>query len=369
MARTSNPGDMELIDSGDLGAARRTIGGLLGQLDGLEIPPQQIIAILMDAGLPARAAEDPSFPISIEQDFRILDGMRAHFNPNRSLTVGLFEMLSDLSIQVFGLFGLALQSAPSILAAFQIPLQYPQLNWGRSRMMLRRSAQIDQIVLELPRSRIDKIASNDPDQVFTYALLLDLVGTVGIVRDIVETPQLLNRVTIPFERPHDWSDVSSLLDYDVQFDAPQAGIEFSPRFFESEPKHAHALTHKATMNIVRREAAMLADDKTMSDRVSRWLWAYTPPLKKPEIADLLAVSVRSLTRDLAREGTRYNQLLADVQSERAANLLANDNLSVSEVAYRLGYADTAAFSRAFVTWKGVSPSAWRSDLATAPARS
>ena len=91
----------------------------------------------------------------------------------------------------------------------------------------------------------------------------------------------------------------------------------------------------------------------------RWLWAYTPPPGRGEVAELLATSERNLTRQLAAEGTSYSELLARVQSERAKNLLRNRALSVSEIGYRLGYAEPAAFSRAFTRWTGQSPLKWR----------
>ena len=91
----------------------------------------------------------------------------------------------------------------------------------------------------------------------------------------------------------------------------------------------------------------------------RWLWAYTPALKRGEIAQLLAMSERNLTRQLGREGTSYTQLLARVQEERAKNFLRNRALTVSEIGYRLGYTEPAAFTRAFTRWVGISPLKWR----------
>ena len=80
-----------------------------------------------------------------------------------------------------------------------------------------------------------------------------------------------------------------------------------------------------------------------------------------EIAKQLATSERSLARRLKAEGTSYNTLFAHVQAERARNFLRNQSLSVSEIAYRLGYTEPAAFSRAFSTWTGISPRDWRRD--------
>ena len=95
--------------------------------------------------------------------------------------------------------------------------------------------------------------------------------------------------------------------------------------------------------------------------LTRWLWTYAPPLKRSEIAVQLAMSERSLARQLKAEGTSYNTLFAHVQAERAKNFLRNQALSISEIAYRLGYTEPAAFTRAFSAWTGLSPRDWRRD--------
>ena len=104
---------------------------------------------------------------------------------------------------------------------------------------------------------------------------------------------------------------------------------------------------------------MLAEDISLTERVTRWLWAFTPPLKRGEVASQLAPSERSLTRQLGNEGTSCAALLASVQEERAMNYLRNPRLTVSAVGYRLGYTEPATFTRAFTKWTVYSPLKWR----------
>jgi AraC-like DNA-binding protein len=121
--------------------------------------------------------------------------------------------------------------------------------------------------------------------------------------------------------------------------------------------------YRSFVAIAERQSLMLAEEIGLAERVSRWLWAYTPPLRRGEIARQLAMSERSLTRQLGREGTSYAQLLAAVQRERAQNFLRNGALSVSAIGYRLGYTEPAAFTRAFTQWTGMSPLKWRRQFA------
>ncbi len=358
---TQAPGGPEfrVVASGDLGASRRTIGGLLGQFELVELDEAQIHEVMAASGLPARAAADPTFPISLEQDLRILNQIRLYLPATRSLVVNLFDLIQYMKLHIFGLFGLALQSAPTLADALRVPLTYPQLNWGRSRMTLRSAAHADELLFELARSRVAAIDPDDLDQAHTHSMLLDLVGTIALMAQIVEDPAVMQQVSLPVPEPPDWRGFAKTLDYPVEFDAPAAVLRFAPGFFQLAPANAHDLGHRAAMKIVEREAQMLDDGKSTVDRVSRWLWAYTPPLSKPEIAKLMGVSIRSLTRALADEGSSYNALFAAVQAERAMNLLVNRRLTTAEVGYRLGYSDPAAFTRAFTAWTGQSPGRWR----------
>jgi hypothetical protein len=60
-----------VVASGNLASARRTVTGLLGQLVFLDVNDQDALAMFTDAGLPARALEEPDFPISLEQELVI----------------------------------------------------------------------------------------------------------------------------------------------------------------------------------------------------------------------------------------------------------------------------------------------------------
>lgn len=73
------------------------------------------------------------------------------------------------------------------------------------------------------------------------------------------------------------------------------------------------------------------------------------------IAKELCITERTLHRRLAAEGTGYRALLDEVRTTLAAELL-NSGLTVEETARRLGYSESAAFTRAHTRWNGHPPS-------------
>lgn len=85
-----------------------------------------------------------------------------------------------------------------------------------------------------------------------------------------------------------------------------------------------------------------------------------PPLPSLEqLASQRHMSERTLRRHLLQEGVRWRDLLTDVKMSLAKQYLVGSNDSVTAIALRLGYQDSANFARAFRQHCGMSPSQWR----------
>lgn len=77
------------------------------------------------------------------------------------------------------------------------------------------------------------------------------------------------------------------------------------------------------------------------------------------VAGKLAMSERSLQRQLQAEQTTIKQLTESLRRELAQSYLMRPELSISDVAYMLGFAESAPFFRAFKKWTGMTPGDFR----------
>ncbi len=77
------------------------------------------------------------------------------------------------------------------------------------------------------------------------------------------------------------------------------------------------------------------------------------------VANVLGVSVRTLSRRLRALGTTHKTLLEDVRRTHAERYLMNEGRSVADTASLLGFADSSAFNRAFKRWFGSGPTTFR----------
>lgn len=78
-----------------------------------------------------------------------------------------------------------------------------------------------------------------------------------------------------------------------------------------------------------------------------------------EVATALALSPRSLQRQLERAGFTFQQLLDLTRQELAQRYLRDSQLSLTDIAFLLGYSEQSSFTHAFRDWEGVTPSQWR----------
>jgi AraC-like DNA-binding protein len=73
------------------------------------------------------------------------------------------------------------------------------------------------------------------------------------------------------------------------------------------------------------------------------------------VAQQLGLSARSLTRHLAGDGTTFGEVLDCLRNRLAIRYLADQRMSLQQIAWLLGYSDLTAFNHAFRRWFGTSP--------------
>jgi len=79
------------------------------------------------------------------------------------------------------------------------------------------------------------------------------------------------------------------------------------------------------------------------------------PVRIEEVARALGCSRQTLYRRLKQEGVTFAALLDDLRRRLGLHYVRERGMPVKEAAYRLGFSEPAAFSRAYKRWTGSSP--------------
>ncbi len=85
-----------------------------------------------------------------------------------------------------------------------------------------------------------------------------------------------------------------------------------------------------------------------------------------EVAKALGVHERTLQRRLKAEGSSFEAIKDDIRREYAESLLAQQGITLSQIAFMTGYSDLSAFSRSARRWFGAPPRVYRERLLARP---
>ena len=110
--------------------------------------------------------------------------------------------------------------------------------------------------------------------------------------------------------------------------------------------------------------AVSPDSQGFTDLVSRELMrlGIEGGLTMYNVATNLAISPRTLRRRLLDEGVTFQELKNLTRERRARYYLSSTSLSLSEIAFQLGFSELSAFSRAFRTQTGDTPQNYRKRI-------
>ena len=355
----------QVLASGNLASVRRMATSLLVQLEFFDVAESPARQILSAAGLPPRVLDEPDFPISLTQELQVCLSLIQHLGRDTHPVTTLFAHVGELGIEMMGVLGMAMLHADTLADSLAVCLRFPQLTPGHSRMVISRQGDALVYRYTFNAPEIAGVSEEERESLAAYCLSIDLLASLRNMQDVAGQQRAPHYIHLPFPQPPDWSHAEQAVGCPVLFDQPEAGMAL-PLPAGLELPGARRVMHRYYVTLAEKLSQFVEDDASLSERVTRWIWAYCPPLNRSEVAAQLAMSERTLNRRLAREGSSYAELLATVQADRAMNYLRNLQLSVGDIGHRLGYSEPAAFTRAFTHWVGKSPLQWRKESRARP---
>ncbi len=157
-------------------------------------------------------------------------------------------------------------------------------------------------------------------------------------------------------------DYESFFGCPVDFDAEFTAIRFKESDLAEKLPSANPellrLYEKLTVNYLEK-----IDRADFPGRVHKELIKLLPTgvSGKEQVAQALYMSTRTLYNKLEGAGTTYREVLDGTRRSLAEDYIRRD-LPIYEIAYLIGFSDTANFSRAFKKWTGKSPMEYRESI-------
>ena len=186
-----------------------------------------------------------------------------------------------------------------------------------------------------------------------------LVMLLGLLCWLAGRRATVRAVHLAWPRPPHATEYRRMFCPNVRFDAALTALEFDAALLRA--RHTASV---ATLREFLRDAPQSVFLKRASG--SNWAQRLRTRLRRGgdwPAADALAaewgVSVATLRRKLAAEGTGWQQVVDQLRHDLAVRLLADGRRSIEQVAVSLGYVDARSLHRAFRKWTGEAPGAYR----------
>jgi AraC-like DNA-binding protein len=149
----------------------------------------------------------------------------------------------------------------------------------------------------------------------------------------------------------------------VRFGAPANGLLIPPSLVHERLESADARLRQVLdvhlKGLIRQPPPRPSFIDRVRSLVSESLADGDPSMAA--IATSLHMSRSTLRRRLRQQGTTHRTLLQDVRRDHALRYLRQQNLSIEEIAYLVGYDDSTAFHKAFRKWTGATPAELRAQ--------
>ncbi len=252
-----------------------------------------------------------------------------------------------LDMVSLGILGYALMTSATVGDVLKLLVRYKRALLPSIRIELIQEAgsmELRSAAPHLPQAL---------EQFYKDALYAGLVTNLNVLTNNHAATATLE---LNHGQPEDWVFYQSVFGSNIRFESNRCGLTFDAKSL----RVAISSSDPVAQDVFRRECdRILANDNysgMVSERVKQVLLASRSDFPTgAAIAQQMHMSESTLQRRLAKEGTRFQQLLDQVRYRLALEYLQGTQLPVSEVSALLGFSNPANFRRSFKRWSATTP--------------
>jgi AraC-like DNA-binding protein len=264
----------------------------------------------------------------------------------------------QIRVHCLGLVGYAMASSRSLGEALDRLTRYSRILRDDLQCRFERGMRTATIVLH-DRARPGETVPQQADARLAALLAFcrELTGR-HIVPSTVDLPHVRPRNTAGYRRTFGSAE--------LRFERPTAALSLHALDLEHPIASADGTLAGYLDRLASDMLSELGDDP-LASFAGQVASAITMALADgsasiDSIGGVLGVSDRTLQRRLLTAGTSFAAILETVRRQQAEQLLRDRRLTVENVARRLGYSEPSTFYRAFRSWHGTSPGAFRDGV-------
>jgi AraC-like DNA-binding protein len=304
--------------------------------------------LLRKAGLTPQQIDNPHARLGVKNQVRFL-GLAATALKDKFLG---FHLAQKFDLRTMGLLYYVLASSETLAEALRRGVRYSAILNEGITLTLREGKDIG-----INFEYVGVARHSDRHQIE--------FSTVALVRTC---RQLTNRnlpaklVRFTHRRSGDTSEFRAFFGGDVMFGAAADEVAFPGSVKQLPVTGADPYLNELLIGYCEQAIATRSTNRSSFGlNVENAIALLLPHglARADDIARKLGVSRRTLTRRLASEGLTFAGVLKGLKEDLAERHLMDETLSISEIAWLLGYRDVSAFTHAVKRWTGKAPRAIR----------
>jgi len=310
--------------------------------------------LLRKAGLSVEQIESRSTRLRVQSQIRFIEFVAEALNDD---FLG-FHLARDFDLRQIGLLHYVFGSSDMLGDALQRAVRYARIVNESLALKYRENNEVavDFSYVGVPRSQ------DCHQSEFLMATILRACREA--------TGRRLQPLHVKFahHRNGDCSQLNAFLGVDAEFAAGADEITFPVSISEIPVMGADPFLNDLLVDYCEEALSRhRTGERTFRLEVENALVPLLPHGKARlgEIARRLGMSDRTLARRLSQEGVTFNTVLEELKFDLAKRYLGDPDLSISEIAWLLGYQEVSAFTHAFKRWSGKTPRQTRSEVAIA----
>ena len=310
---------------------------------------------LNDIDLSSIDIESTPFLTAVQADQLCSVAIRLYGDDNLGIKVG-----RKLKMVSLGMFGYALMTSSTVGDILKLLLRYNRAILPSMDIEVQRSGSQVQL-----KSKGDHLPQ-DLSKFYTDTLYSGLFENLKVL-----APHCLTsaRLHLRYKEPVENTLHLSVFGTQIIFNADDCAVFFEEGALLKPIESSNPIAQ----DIFRRQCdRILANDihaGLVSERVTRELLSFHSHFPTcAVVAQRLSISESTLQRRLAKEGSKFQQLLDQIRYRLALEYLQTTDLPVYEIADLLDFDNPANFRKAFKRWSSTTPSKIRENIKKNEAR-
>lgn len=260
-----------------------------------------------------------------------------------------------MKIEDYGVLGLSWRTCSRVGEIFERSERFFKLLSNTFVWQIQKEENISHIILNREAHRRGMELSTEAS----------LSATVVVLQAMSEQKISPTQVSFKHRSPKDLTSFEKAFNCPILFNQSQYSISYKTEDLNLRTAKADASINSYLLQQVDEKTKGIKIPGTKIVQDIEYLIKDALPTGIPSIhyiANLTAMSNRTLTRRLSEIGVTYRDLIKKTQETIAKDMLRNTDQSIGEIGFLTGFSEQSAFNRAFKKWTDLTPSEFRKSI-------